>query len=43
MGRLSKRNENLLPHESLVRASFGGEQSASMDSGILMIHTGRHR
>ena len=42
MGRLGKRNENLLFDESFVRASLGGEQAAPIDGGILMIHAGRH-
>ena len=42
MGRLGKRNENLLPDEFLVRASLGGEQAAAIDGGILMIHAGRN-
>ncbi len=41
MGRLGKRNENLLPDEIFVRPSLGGEQAAPIDGGILMIHAGR--
>ena len=42
MGRLGKRNQNLLPDEFLVRAAFGGEQAAPIHGGILMVHAGRY-
>ncbi len=43
MGRLGKRNQNLLPDEFLVGASCGGEQAASVHGGILVIDAGRDR
>jgi hypothetical protein len=41
MGRLGKRNQNLLPYECLEGTAFGGEQASSVHGGILMIHARR--
>ena len=42
MGRLGKRSQNLLPHKVLIRTSFGGEQPAPVDGGVLVIYARRN-
>ncbi len=38
---MGKRNKNLLPDEIFVGAPPGGQQTATIDRGILMIHARR--